>query len=135
MFNSRQYEFSDMTMFMGNRDVAGLRGVSYTAKQEKEPVHGKGNMPMSIQKGNKTYEGEVRILQSELEGLTIGGRSVLDLEFDIVVNYGNPAAGDVLVTEILYGCQFTEEPKGMNQGDKYMEITLPMVFLYKKKIA
>ncbi len=133
MFNSRQYEFADITVFMGGRDVTGLRSIKYTAKQEKEAVHGKGNMPLSIQKGNKTYEGEVGLLQSELEALTVGGRSVLDLEVTIAVTYGNPTNGDMVVTEILQGVQFTEESKEMKQGDKFMEVTLPIIFLRKDK--
>lgn len=135
MFNSRQYEFADMTVFMGNRDVTGIRSTKYTAKQEKEAVYGKGNMPLSIQKGNKSFEGEIGLLQSELEAMTSGGRSVLDLEFKIVVTYGNPSNGDALVIEELIGCQITEETKEMKQGDKFMEVTLPFVFLYKNKIA
>lgn len=134
MFNSRQYEFADMTVFMGNRDVIGLRGLKYTSKQEKEALHGKGNKPLSIQKGNKSYEGEIVVLQSELEALTAGGRELTDLEFMIVANYGNPSKGDALVTEQLIGCQFTDETKEMKQGDKFMEITLPFIFLDKKKV-
>ena len=134
MFNSRQYEFADITVFMGGRDVAGLRSIKYTEKQEKEAVYGKGNMPLSIQKGNKSIEGEIGLLQSELEGLTVGGRSVLDLEVKIVVTYGNPSKGDMLVTEELVGVQFTEAAKEMKQGDKFMEITLPFIALAKNKI-
>mgnify|MGYP003623337851 CR=1 FL=1 len=133
MFNSRQYEFADITLFMGNRDVAGLRSIKYTAKQEKEAVYGKGNMPLSIQKGNKSFEGEIGILQSELEGLTLTG-DLLDMELKIVISYGNPSKGDALVTEELVGVQFTDETKEMKQGDKFMEVTLPIVFLRKTRV-
>lgn len=135
MFNSRQYEFADITAFAGGRDITGLRSVKYSAKQEKEPLHGKGNMPQSIQKGNKTFEGEIGLLQSELEALTADGNSVLDLDLRIVVTYGNPSKGDMIVTEELIGCQFTEETKELKQGDKFMEVTLPFIFLRKNKIV
>ena len=49
--------------------------------------------------------------------------------FDIANNYGNPANGDVLVTDVVQGIQFTEEPKELKQGDKFMEITLPFIAL------
>lgn len=39
----------------------------------------------------------------------------------------------MIVTEIIYGVEFTEEPKEMKQGDKFMEITLPFVALKKEK--
>ncbi|MCC8154686.1 MAG: hypothetical protein LIP01_11050 [Tannerellaceae bacterium] len=134
MFNSRQYEYADITVFMGNRDITGLRSIKYTSKQEKEAIYGKGNMPLSIQKGNKSFEGEIGLLQSELEALTGDGQSLLDLEFKIVVTYGNPSNGDTLVIDELIGVQFTEETKEMKQGDKFMEITLPIMFLNKRKL-
>ncbi len=133
MFISRQYEYADITVFMGNRDVTGLRAIKYTTKQEKELLHGKGNMPMSIQKGNKTNEGEIGLLQSELEALEVAaGGSILDLETTIVINYGNPSKGDMVKTDVLVGVQFTEDPREMKQGDKFMDITVPFIFLEKQ---
>ena len=133
MFNSRQYEWADITVFAGNRDITGIRSIKYSEKQEKELLHGKGDKPLSIQKGNKTYEGEIGVLQSELEALAAAaGGSILDLELTVVVSYGNPSKGDMVKVEELLGVQFTEEPREMKQGDKFMEITLPFIFLDKK---
>ena len=50
-------------------DVTGLRGISYSEAQEKEALYAKGNKPHGIQRGNKSYTGSVRILQSELLAL------------------------------------------------------------------
>lgn len=136
MFNSRQYEFADMTLFLGNRDVTGFRSVKYTEKQEKEAVYGKGSKPLSIQKGNKSYEGSIGVLQSELEALeAAAGGSILDLELTAVITYGNPARGDMVKIDELVGVQFTEATRELKQGDKFMEIELPIVFLDKKSIA
>lgn len=131
MFNSREYEWADLTFLLGGKDLTGFRGIKYTIKQEKEVVYGKGNMPIAIQKGNKSIEGEITILQSELETMCLqsGTKSILDLQLDGVVCYGNPANGDVLVTDVVQGIQFTEEPKELKQGDKFMEITLPFIAL------
>ncbi len=131
MFNSREYEWSDITLLLGGRDVTGVRGVKYTTKQDKEALYGKGKYPVAIQKGNVSYEGEVTLLQSELETLinSSASRSILDLTLDAVVCYGNPANGDVMVTDTIVGLQFTEEPKEMKQGDKNMEVTLPFICL------
>ena len=131
MFNSREYEWADLTFLLGGKDLTGFRGIKYSVKQEKEVVYGKGNMPIAIQKGNKSIEGEITILQSELETMRLqsGTKSILDLQLDGVVCYGNPANGDVLVTDVVQGIQFTEEPKELKQGDKFMEITLPFIAL------
>lgn len=133
MFNSRQYEFNDVTLYLGNRDVTGVRSIKYTEKQEKEALYGKGNKPLSIQKGNKSYEGSIGVLQSELEALEVAaGGSILDLELLAVISYGNPTKGDMVKTDELIGVQFTEAPRELKQGDKFMEIELPIIFLDKK---
>ena len=134
MFNSREYEYADITLVLGGKDITGIRGVKYTEKQEKETIYGKGNLPHSIQKGNISYEGEITLMQSELETLIANSKdaSVLSLQLNAVVCYGNPANGDVMITDVLQGVQFTESAKEMKQGDKFMEVTLPFIFLRKK---
>ncbi len=133
-FDSREYEFADITLIMGGKDITGVRGIKYTVKQEKEAIYGKGNDPIKIQKGNRSYEGEITCLQSELESLILASddKSILSLQLDAVVCYGNPAKGDVLITDVLQGIQFTEETIEMKQGDKFAEIKLPFIFLRKK---
>lgn len=133
-FNSREYEWSDVGVVAAGRMVTGIRGVSYTSSQEKEALYGKGNKPHSIQRGNKAFEGSIRLLQSELEALELAaGGDALDISFNIVVAYGNPAKGDVITTDLLVGCEITEIPKGLNQNDKFMEIELPLVMLDVKR--
>ena len=82
MFNSRQYEFADVTLVLGGKDITGIRGIKYAEKQDKEVIYGKGNEPMSVQKGNKSYDGELTLLQSELESLVAVSRdgSILSLQ-------------------------------------------------------
>jgi hypothetical protein len=134
MFDSREYEFADLTLILGGKDITGFRGIKYGSKQDKEPVYGKGNEPLKIQKGNKSYEGELTILQSELETLIANSTNgdILDIQLDAVVAYGNPSKGDVLITDVLQGIQFTEEAKDWKQGDKFAEIKLPFIYLRKK---
>lgn len=128
MFNSRQYEYSDITLAIGAKIIVGCRGIKYSSKQEKEHVYGKGNEPLHIQRGNISHEGEITVLQSELETLRAEGQgSILGLRLDGVVAYGNPSQGDVLITDKLIGIEFTEDGKEMKQGDKFMEVTLPFI--------
>jgi len=130
MFDTREYEWADVTVVMAGRDVTGIRGVSYNADQEKEALYAKGNKPHGIQHGNKSYAGYVRILQSELEALTAAaGGDVLDARFDIIVAYGNPSRGDIVKTDLIRSAEITSVPKGLNQNDKFMEIELPLVAL------
>lgn len=134
MFNSREYEFADVTVIVGGKDITGLRGVKYSVKQEKELIYGKGNLPHSIQRGNKSFEGEITVLQSELETLIANSpdQDLMELQFDTVVSYGNPSNGDVMITDKLIGCQITGYDKELKQGDKFMEVKLPVIFLRKE---
>lgn len=130
-FSSRQYEWADVTVIIGGKPITGINSVSYKASQEKTAIYGKGNQPISIQRGNISYEGSVKLYQSELETLAAAGgkNGILGLEVDIVVSYGNPSNGDLVRTDILKGVQFTEEPREMTQTDSYMESELPIIFL------
>ena len=133
-FNSRESEWADVSVVAAGRMITGIRGVSYTSSQEKEALYGKGNKPHSIQRGNKTFSGAIRLLQSELEALELAaGGDALNISFNIVVAYGNPLKGDVITTDLLVGCEITEIPKGLNQNDKFMEIELPLVMLDVKR--
>lgn len=135
MFNSREYEWSDVNVVAAGRPVTGIRGVKYSSKQEKEVLHAKGNKPHSIQRGNKTYDGELTVTQSEYEALrAAGGGDILDISIDIVVAYGNPSKGDVITTDQLMGVEFTEDNTEWKQGDKFQEKSLPFIFLDKKSV-
>ena len=129
MFNSKEYEWADVSAVIAGRSVTGLRGVEYKTSQEKEALYAKGNKPHGIQRGNKSYDGTITILQSELAA----GGDVLDARFNIIVSYGNPSYGDNIKTDLLVGVEITEVPKGLKQGDKFMEVALPIIMLDVKK--
>ena len=138
MFDSREYEWSDVTITVGGTILTKVQGIDYTIGQEKELLYGKGCEPLSVQKGNKSYSGNLDLLQSAIDSLTVAGGKdgMLGLSVDITVSYGNPSRGDVIRTDMLMGCQFTSEPRSMKQGDKNMQAqTCPFIFLSKQKIA
>ena len=132
-FDSREYEWADITLILGGRDVTGIRAVKYKEKAEKELLYAKGRLPRSIQTGNIAYEGEITLLQSELDALLKSGKgSLLGLSLDAEVHYGNPAEGIALTTDRLVGLQFSESGKEAKQGDKFQEVALPVLFIRLK---
>jgi hypothetical protein len=136
MFDSRQYEWADLTLILGGRDITGIRAVKYTEAIEREPLYAKGRRPVSIQSGNIAYKGEIKVLQSEYEALVKAGKgSVLSLSLDGLFAYGNPANGDALITDRCSGIRFLEAGKELKQGDKFQEITLPFVCINIKNQA
>jgi hypothetical protein len=134
-FDSREYEWADLGLQLGNRDVTGFRGIKYTEKIEREALFAKGRHAHSIQSGNITVEGEITMLQSEVEALVkAGGGSLLKLKnLNAVVSYGNAADGNTPMTNTIEGIYFMESPKEMKQGDKFMEVTIPFVALRLKQ--
>lgn len=131
VFNSKEYDWTKISVVVLGRTVAGLRGIEYTAKMAKEALHGAGVNPKAIQSGKREYEGTLTILQSELESLNraakeAGYTDCLNLEFDIVVTY---AASGVVSTDIVRCASITEFQKGMKEGDLYSEHALPFIAL------
>lgn len=132
-FNSREYEWPDVTLVLGGRDLTGIRAIKYTEKIEREAIYAKGRNPHSIQSGNVSYEGEISVLQSEYEALVFAGNgSIMGLSLDAVIAYGNPLNLDMVITDKLLGIRFTEASKEFKQGDKFMEMKLPFIALEVK---
>lgn len=126
----REYEWGDLTLILGGKDLVRFRSIKYTRKVEREAVFAKGNKAVSIQSGNESVEGEIGMLQSEYEKLVKAGKgSVLSLMMDGLMNYGNPLKGDAMITDRIESLRFTEETKEFNQGDKFAEIKLPFLAL------
>lgn len=124
-FNSREYEFADVTLLIGGQDMQTIQSVKYTEKTEKEVIYGKGRKPRSIQRKNYSCEGEIGLLQSEVEPLIQQG--LLTMSVDIQVTYGNTP--DEVLTKRIIGVQFTEVSQEMKQGDGFMTISLPFIAL------
>lgn len=137
-FTTNQFAWSDVRVVLLGRELVGIQGIKYKVSQEKEPVYGRGIEPLSIQSGNKSYEGSITLLQSELEALEAAVKAVnpsydlTSVSFDIPVSYGN---GTTSVTDIVLGVEINEYEKGMEQSDKQMKIELPFVALGVKRNA
>lgn len=129
-FNSEEYGFVDLQVVMLGRPVIGLRGIRYKETQEKRNTHGSGRKPIARVRGSINYEGSVKILLSELRALLqsqgAGGSIVGIKPFDIVASYA-PRIGDVITTDRLAYCEFTECEVNVNQGDQEVEVELPII--------
>jgi hypothetical protein len=129
--NTDEFEWSDVSAVVDGENIEGLLGVEYTGKQDKEVSYGRGNKPRSIQKGNESYEGKLKLTQSAVQQIlkSSGKKMLFKVGYiDIVVSYVR-TEGDMMETDTLKRVQFTEHPKAINQGDKKMEIEAPFIFL------
>ena len=133
-FNSKEYSWVDVNIFLGGRLLTTATSIRYKKTVDKEANYAYGDEPRSIQRGNKSYEGELGILQSGLNALNDAagsGKDVTDMNFDITVAYV-PKDGGAIRTKVLKGWEVTEFEEGLAQGDKKMEITLPLIGLRVK---
>lgn len=134
-FNSREYEWADITVILGGVDLLTIRAVKAKKKRELEEVYAKGRQPYSIQSGNDAYEGEIELLKSGYDALEdAAGGNILDAKVDMLVSYGNPASGDAMRTKKITGVRFSESEEAAKQGDKFMPVTLPFKALGMKNV-
>jgi len=127
MANSRQYEWADVTVIVGGKDMITIRAVKYKKTVDREAQFSKGRKAHSIQTGNITVDGEIAVLQSEIiEMEESSNQGILDMSVDIEVSY---SANGILRTDRIEGARFTEYEKSLTQGDKMMEITIPFLAL------
>lgn len=135
-FNSAEYGWADIDIVLLGKKVAGVRGIEYTVKQEKEVIYASGNEPRGFGFGNKSYEGSLTLLQSEVQALEFAagiGNDIVDIHgATITVAYAPKSGGIISIDTILY-VEFEEVKKGMKQNDKYAEITLPFKALKIRK--
>ncbi len=132
-FDSKDCEWSDMTVMVAGATLTKIRGLKYKASKEKKLLHAAGDEPISIQSGNRTYEGQIKVLKGALDdmnraSLAAGGDDILDLQFDIVITY-KPKGARILQTDVLVGVEVKDFEKGWEQGATSMDITLPIVFM------
>ena len=132
-FDSKDCEWADMTVLFAGTPLTKIRGLKYKASKEKQLLHAAGDEPISIQSGNRTYDGSIKVLKGALDdinraAIAAGGDDVLDIQFDIIITY--KAQGTrLLQTDTLKGVEITNFEKGWEQGAKNMDITLPIIFL------
>ena len=129
-FSSEQYAWSDVTIQVGDRVLTGVQSVGYKRSQEKGFVYGKGDKPLSIQRGNYSFEGSIKVLQDELETLinTAPGKDLMRLR-NLTISVGYEKDGGTSVVDNLVGVEFTEVEKSIEQGKQFMEVELPILFL------
>ena len=137
--NSGEIAWKDLTVFVAGSRCTKIRGLRFRASQELEHLFAEGDEPVSIQSGNRIYEGELKVLVGALDKIEsaiqlLGGRDGLDGEFDVVGSY-QPAIGRPLKTVTIVGIKLEGIEEALNQNDKFMEVSLTFKCLAIKKVS
>ena len=123
--NTEEYAWADIKVRMFGRYVSGIRAVKYGSKWDKTPGYAQGNEPRFMERKNKSFTCEIKLLQSELEAIikSGGGDPVNIPAFDIVIAYV-PTQGLPIVTDVVKNAEFADFEKDSKQGDGAMEINM-----------
>lgn len=128
LINGKAYEWADIRLILFGIPVAGITAISYSDKQEMENNYGAGSLPVSRGYGNVMCEASITLESNEVEAITAqapNGRLQEISEFDVVVSY--LPVGGLPVTHTLKMCRFMENVRDAKQGDKKIEVTIPLI--------
>lgn len=136
IINGQEYGWGDIRLFLFGKIVEGVTKIEYKETIEKKARYAAGNMPHSIQKGNYSVDGSLELTQSELIALNTsakakGYRSILDVDFNIVVTYEKDL---VITVDTIKFASIKELPRTMSQGDTEMKVNLPFIALSVESI-
>lgn len=136
MFNSQECVWADLSLKMLGVTVKGLRGFKFKASVEKEHLYAAGSMPIGIQHGNDKFEGELKVLKNDYDRMNLaaiagGYKSLMHIPAHLITLTAvfKEGVGRPLKTHTCLGVGFTEAETGIEQGAKFVEITLPILFL------
>ncbi|MBE9487988.1 MAG: hypothetical protein IMY73_02290 [Bacteroidetes bacterium] len=132
VINKKEYAWGDINVVLFGQPVLGIRAIEYKSEKAKEALYGAGRNALGIQHGKYTHSGSLTLLSSEIEGLnrsaiSAGYKSILDIEFDIVVSY--MSLDGAVSVDTIKKASITELPKGMKEGDMFSEHALPFICL------
>lgn len=114
--------------------IIGLRGFSFKRGISKEHLYAAGDDPIDIQSGEKKPEGSLKLLKFELDKLNDAAQAA---GFEDITQVPHPLititcrfkkfeTSRARITE-AFGVSFLEYEEAMNQGEKFMEVTLPFL--------
>jgi hypothetical protein len=133
-FDSNECTWADMSILFNGKKIAKIKHVKFGKKQEKDELYAEGDEPHSIQRGNKSYTGELEVFKNTLdqanEAVALAGYDdILDVEGVTLIVKFKQSGTRPLKTYTLIGVEFMEYEIGLAQGDKSIPVKLPFKFL------
>ena len=140
MTNTREFAWKNITATYQTGKMASAAGivtlqeVSYTSQMELGALYGQGDAPRSIQQGNRSYEGQIAVLQSDYEKLRQATEN-FEFDFNIVVKYlltytdsKDKKKKNKIQTHTLECCYCAGAEYSMSQGELGQILTIPFMF-------
>lgn len=136
LINGSSYDWANITISFLGSPISQITKINYDSKQNKQDHYGWYTQPISRGYGNVTYTGSIElyydvwrsICQASIPGFGNVNDPLLIPPFTISVNYGNFNQSSVMeCRDILYFCEFLENPRTANQGDTGLKVTVPLI--------
>lgn len=138
-FNKKEFEWADFQLRLSGADLTPkLRGLSVRIDADKEALFAGGKKAISIQTGNESYSGSLKVLFGALMDIWVaavaaGATNPTDIEVDIIGTVVKKGTREVY-NVIISGAEFPSIDFDLNQGDKFVEVTLAYLALDMKLV-
>lgn len=125
LINGTEYSWDSVNVTLLGRLVEGIGGLNYSDNVEKVNHRGRGKYPAS--RGRGMYEAQASIVLSMKEVVAIQnalpkGKTMQDIApFTISVSYIPEDGSNVIITDIIENCEFTNVVREWTAGDTQSE--------------
>lgn len=133
-FSTAECAWAQTSMKVLGATIIGIRGFEFKKTKEGEYLYGAGDEPIDIQRGNKGYPGNLKLLKYEVDKLNdaakvAGYEDITEVPHEAVVitTLYKKKATDPIRTITAAGVAFTEITAAMEQNGKMDEVQLPLL--------
>ena len=129
--NGQTYDWESITTTISGLILDGIQEITYKDEKDKEPIYGRGNVPIAYGSGKYKASGKLSLLKTEYNkikniALPFGGLYKLP-PFPITVSYKNE--DQPMTTDILPDCSITSIDRKGKQGDKELIVDVEFIIL------
>jgi hypothetical protein len=134
IINNFAHSWGNVVLTINGIVIKDILSVNYQETQTIDNLYGYGRLPISKGAGNVEFQGSISVRMSEVLKLQAAARqagsstgSILDLDgISIIVSYIPSENGQFVVVDELQFVNFTQNIRGMNQGDTSIIVELPI---------
>jgi|SRR5690554_5745938 len=127
--NSTEWAWADLEISLNGVRMGKVSALKVTSSSETEHLYGAGNEPFDINRGNKSYAGEMEtygtvIANMNRAGLAAGYTDMLDVPWVITAHF-KATRTEPMQTIVIPNVLFEEFEEGGENNDKAFKKTLP----------
>ncbi|MEZ5017342.1 MAG: hypothetical protein R2800_09845 [Flavipsychrobacter sp.] len=125
LINGMEYDWSTVNVMLLNRIVEGISAVDYDDNVDKVTHKGRGKFGVSRGRGNYEASGSITLSMKEVVAIQRAlpkGRRMQDIApFPIIISYLPDDGSNVIVTDRMNDCEFTNVSRKTKVGDTQFE--------------